>query len=155
MPVVKITEFSLMSEKLAFYPAHKCQLCGEWEENEWQLSAMIELHKNQLCFNCNFWVRKIKYYGTGFDKHFVVNGVCYLAHDSKEAKDGGPVMRGFGGREHIILFCDNTVIKTTNLWCQGDVPELFRSKLKDNAMFVHVEDTKWEDLPLIKDGYWK
>lgn len=155
MPVLKISEWSQMSEKLALYPAHKCQLCGVWEENEWQLSEMIQLHKKQLCFNCHFWMRRLENYGTGFDKHFVIEGVCHMAHDSKPAQDGGPVMRGYGGREHIILFCNNTVIKTTNLWCQGAVPELFCNKLKNNAAFVHVEDTKWEDLPLIKDGHWK
>lgn len=155
MPVVKVTEFSPMSEKLALYPAHACQLCGEWEANEWMMSAMIELHKSQLCHTCNFWARKLSNYGTGFEKHFIVDGVCYLAHDSKSCKEGGPVMRGFGGREHIILFSDNTVIKTTNLWCQGDIPLLFREKLKDNAAFVYVDNAKWEDLELIKDGHWK
>jgi hypothetical protein len=143
------------AKNLLLFPAHVCVSCDKWEKNEWIPEAMKELHEKQQCHNCNFWTRKISKYGIGFEKHFVVKGTIYLAHDSKSASKGGPVMRGFGGREHIILFCNNTTIVTTNLWCQGDVIERFRKFFPDNAAFVHVEDCKWEDLPLIKEGYWK
>jgi hypothetical protein len=43
--------------------------------------------------------------------------------------------RGFGGRRFIIEMEDGTIHVTTNLWCQGGIPEIFRSELPNNSVF--------------------
>jgi hypothetical protein len=45
-------------------------------------------------------------------------------------------LRGFGGDPFEIKFHDGRVVKTTNLWCQGAIPERFRDRLPDNAVFL-------------------
>jgi len=62
----------------------------------------------------------------------IVKGVHYMVGD-----ESSKVMpRGFGGSLFNIRWFDGHEAKTTNLWCQGDVPEHFRSKLPDNAEFI-------------------
>lgn len=48
--------------------------------------------------------------------------------------------RGFGGRQFTIQFSDGRVVRTTNLWHQGEIPEQFRAFLPDNARFVRDEE---------------
>jgi hypothetical protein len=48
-------------------------------------------------------------------------------------------MRGFGGHEFHIRFTDGreeAEVETSNLWCQGNIPEHFSKLLPNNAEFV-------------------
>jgi hypothetical protein len=138
------------------FPSYNCAHCNVEHKPVCNTDEYNKfLFTNKWCQNCAFWLRKQNMYGTGFDKHFVVDNTMYLAHNSKSPSEGGPTMRGHGGRETIVLFSNNTTITTTNLWCQGEIPEDMKSLFPVNAKFVYVDNAKWEDLPLIKDGHWK
>ena len=67
----------------------------------------------------------------------VVNGKRYTI--GKE--DPNLLFKGFGGARFDIEFFDGRKIVSHNLWCQGDIPEEFRSypELQDNARFVKNE----------------
>jgi hypothetical protein len=41
--------------------------------------------------------------------------------------------RGFGGANFTVLFNDGRVVKTNNLWYQGDIPKAWQDSLPANA----------------------
>lgn len=135
---------------------HICHVCGALENGHYNTWAEEDFRKNQCCQKCNFWFSKIANYGVGFDKHFVDGDWnMYLCRDSKEARDGGPVMRGFGGRMVRVNFSDGTYVISTNMWTQGTVPEDWRTKFPINAQVTWLDTRPWAELDLIKQGYWK
>lgn len=52
------------------------------------------------------------------------------------AEDAPNSMRGYGGRKFGIKFNDGRVVITTNLWHQGTIPEAWREKLPNNAVWL-------------------
>ena len=96
-----------------------CEVCGrEFEESYAGFCS-------ERCFEQDFWTKAL-------DKDaIIVNGVCYHMGDENEKS----YFRGFGGARFVIEFLsDGHRVTTTNLWCQGDIPERFYKS--DNAVFV-------------------
>ncbi len=60
----------------------------------------------------------------------------------------GP-FRGFGGRKFTIVFHDGRMIETSCLWHQGEIPEMFREWLPNNAIFVPAKAA----LPIPTDNF--
>lgn len=63
----------------------------------------------------------------------ILEGVHYLV---------GPedaVLKGYGGRRHRLTARDGVVTETTNLWCQGVIPEAYRAQLPDTLCAMQVE----------------
>ena len=112
-----------------------CKECGKVEELKWIEEMNEELIKNQLCFTCNHWY---EHYQRSIDPKspmedsIRIDGNHYVACD--EFSSGG--MRGFGGRKFVIEFFNGYVIRSSNLWCQGEITEVWRSRLPDNARFI-------------------
>jgi hypothetical protein len=103
-------------------PSTRCRECQE---------AMDNLKESGLCVLCERWV------AFSLAKHpsFVrANGRHYIIGDEEGNLVFG--MRGFGGERFIVKFHDGRIVKTTNLWAQGVIPERFRDRLPDNAEFV-------------------
>ena len=104
-----------------------CEICGtKFEKQLWggEFSQCCSKH----CFTTKFWdgICKEK------EEHVVINGVCYAVEDD-------PVngFLGYSGRKFKIkMFDTGEVIETNNLWCQGDVPEEYKSRLPNTAEFV-------------------
>ena len=104
-----------------------CEICGKnFEKELWggEFSRCCSEH----CFITKFWdgICEEK------EEHVVINGVCYAIADK-------PVngFLGYGGRKFKIkMFDTGEVIETNNLWCQGDVPEEYKSRLPNTAEFV-------------------
>lgn len=65
----------------------------------------------------------------------IINGTHYYI-DNEDAEG---YFRGFGGAEFIIEFNDGAIVKTTNLWCQGNIPDEFKDLFPNNAKFVNIE----------------
>lgn len=106
-----------------------CVECGQPEWGQWVKSAADAMIERGECFECNFWLGKIRDIG---DPTWVrVNGRCFRI--AEEAAPGS--FRGFGGARYIIRFNDGRLATTTNLWTQGVIPERFRERLPDNAVF--------------------
>lgn len=127
----------------------KCKICGkEFEKSPY---SHMDLCGNDECFSTDFWNEKLEIKD---DPRTVrVNGTHYWIGD--ETKEG---FRGFDGATFVILFNNGRFVKTTNLWCQGDIPLHFRAILEDNAVFIkemHVEEQNKDSLLVFHDGEFK
>jgi len=107
-------------------------VCKECGKEDVPASHSKESYPNDVCFNCWFWQRKVD--NKADPNQVVINGNCYYIGDERPSID-----RGFGGRLfHIQRLPAGEVIRTTNLWHNGIVPEHFRERLPNNAKFVAV-----------------
>ena len=113
----------------------KCKECGiEVDSTKW--SDTLDLETKQLCHNCNFWM---DYVEEADDPNSVrINGNHYWVGNEEDFKDKG--MRGFDGKLFVIKFKDGRVVRTTNLWYQGQIPERFEDRLPDNATFGSIKE---------------
>lgn len=84
-------------------------------------------YENRLCFDCTFWSRMIR-----VDGAIRVGGKHY---QDGGRKGGNKSWLGFGGAEWLIVMNDGREISTNNLWHQGTIPEHFRDRMPDNAIF--------------------
>lgn len=119
----------------------KCKCCGTIENvdpchfNECDVRTIME--ETGFCYSCSFWEIHARSWESGNREGiYFINGTRY--HDCgivDKSKMRWPL--GHGGRDFKIrLLGSDEIIKTNNLWCQGDVPELFKKRLPDNAEFV-------------------
>lgn len=118
---------------------YNCCKCGEVVDTSkyWE-DVASEMEERHLCHSCNFWHNHIENDATVNKDVFVIaNGVHYIIGDENSTD----YFRGFGGAKVTIKFKDGRVIKSSNLWCQGNIPERFRNEMPDNAEIVW----NWED----------
>lgn len=106
-----------------------CHKCGKEEPLQWVPAMNDRLRANKTCFNCDFWLELVAVK----DEPCMVrrDGMHYCINDEKSIG-----MRGFGGTRFKIQFHDGRYVESTNLWCQGHIPEHFRDLLPDNAVFI-------------------
>ena len=130
----------------------KCKICGqEFPEDHYDDEFQIPMNKNQMCFNCTFWQKRLEEDAT-LPPHTacMIDGTHYLIGPENEKS----FFRGFGGSKFQIEFNDGHRVVTTNLWCQGE-PEhpYWKEKFPDNARFER--NLKWVDIGgtkhLVKD----
>jgi len=109
---------------------YKCKECGKKiSEDDLKYAIRDSLISEKLCFECNFWMDKIK---TINDPYWLrINNESYYVGDEEDDR-----LRGFNGQKFRIKFDDGKIIETTNLWHQGTIPERFRNRLPDNAKFI-------------------
>lgn len=116
-----------------------CCKCGEVvDTSEYMKNVASEMRERQLCHFCNFWKNHIENDATVNKDVFVIaDGKHYIIGD-ENSRD---YSRGFDGAKVTIKFKDGRVIKSSNLWFQGDIPERFRNEMPDNAEIVW----SWEE----------
>jgi hypothetical protein len=56
-----------------------------------------------------------------------------------EPEDGPVFPRGMAGIPHVIEFMDGRLVRTTNLWTCGSIPEAYQKDLADNAVFRETD----------------
>lgn len=124
-------EYAKMVERKKSLPATwTCRECGKRESGaKWMASCAVTLHDRRECFTCNHWIGLIERAAEG--RSVIVDGTHYMLGDEL----AGPFMRGFGGSRFRIIFSDGHLATSTNLWCQGRIPDRFRERLPDNATF--------------------
>lgn len=109
----------------------KCSYC---KINESDLSCLEceekkRMERDNLCFNCAFWSL---YVDKKDDERIArIDGNHYYIENNSS---NGFV--GFGGRDFKIKFNDGREIITNNLWHQGTIPDIWKDKLPDNAIFI-------------------
>lgn len=104
----------------------KCVKCGG--ERSLAYNNIEELKKYEMCFSCNHW-REIRD-SLNDKKNVIIDGSSYYIDPPKQ--NGG-----YGGREFKIKrFDSDEVVVTNNLWCKGDVPEVYKNQIPNNAKFV-------------------
>ena len=112
-----------------------CSICKNLTEVHFNEETNKRLIDTVTCFYCDFWQEKIRWREAQNPDCFVIGGVHYKVAPETGQKGLGA---GYGGNKFIIQPFDRQrpQIVTHNLWCQGDIPEHFRSILTDNAEFV-------------------
>lgn len=104
-----------------------CKICGK-EFNKRCYCPPYDEICSSICFSKNFWLEIIQ----EKDKHLIVKGECYCLGNEDSL---GP--RGCGGRKFRLRNLQTgEIVETTNLWCQGDIPEEFRDQLLDTHEFI-------------------
>lgn len=124
----------------------KCKICGEeFDSSNYLKDCKESMDSNQMCFTCNFWRERLEEDKT-FPPHTacMIDGTHYIVGDENDKSH----FRGFGGAEFNIQFDDGVVIKTTNLWCQGEPEGYWKEKFPNNARFV--DNKKWKDINGVK-----
>lgn len=82
------------------------------------------------CFTVNFWNH---YVLRANDKDVArIGGLHYVICPGVTDSFG---FKGFGGAKFVIRFNDGRKVTTRNLWHQGTIPDEFRDRLPDNAVF--------------------
>ena len=122
--------------------ATECKLCHKPSEPENYIRDRIReiMEEKQLCFNCAFWLWQHELDTQEREPHtaVIVEGTHYVI--GSETKSKSTFFRGFGGAHFKIKFHDGTEVETTNLWCQGEIPEHLRHLLPDNAEFLNTKE---------------
>ena len=102
----------------------KCKHCsGKIETN---LTNLVP----GMCHTCTYWMEKVAM--KDYMEIARVNG----QHYSIGPENVGPFMRGCGGRQFDFKFHDGREVTSTNVWCQGTIPDNFKELLPDNAVIV-------------------
>ena len=113
---------------------YKCRICGSTDclDDYIKGDGIYKIMENEhVCFHCAFWLERVELTD---ENTVVVNGERYTIR-----KDNPDLyFKGFGGSEFNIEFFDGRKVVSHNLWCQGKIPERFRTypELQDNARFV-------------------
>lgn len=111
----------------------KCEVCGKEIEQSAFSNAILCSSK---CHTDFFWLCKLEIMQNDKDyaaRIAIIDGSMFYIGDENTRG-----IRGFGGREFIIKFEDRTpsLIKTTNLWYNGDIPLNLQDKFPNNARWA-------------------
>jgi hypothetical protein len=112
-----------------------CSTCSKPISLAYNQLTKQQLIDRKLCFTCNFW-HNLQTEVSDEDR-IVIDNHHYVALES--SPDG---IRGFGGRLFIIEKQDGTIIRTINLWHQGEIPEQYRDRFPNNARFVRPDNVQ-------------
>lgn len=112
------------------YPArYECVLCGALVKDEFAGIVGAQMKVALECFRCAYWETLIGRDRRSPDTAVIADGRHYVI----EANGASKWLAGFGGKEFDVEFFDGRCVRTRNLWCQGEIPSLFRDQLMDNA----------------------
>ena len=109
----------------------KCVICGKEIEKSIYTNDIICSSK---CFTKHYWLERVN--NISSPNQVVINGCMYQI----DREDACSAFRGFDGEVFFIEFNDGRIVKTTNLWSNGKIPEEFRDRLKDNAHWLTKEE---------------
>ena len=115
----------------------KCEVCGKEIEQSKYLNATLCSAK---CFEKHYWAERLR--NKDSERQVVIEGRMYQIGNEDEQSG---CFRGFGGAKFYIDFNDGRKIVTTNLWCNGDIPEEYKKGFPDNA--------KWAPRDINPDDY--
>lgn len=118
----------------------KCSICNSDIKLEQYQDCNIKniMKEKNMCFNCAFWQEKIDI--TNKDT-LVIEGNRYqgnLINKDNRSTFG----LGMGGRDTYVMMLNNSndIRHYNNVWCQGTIPELWKSKIPNNAKFISEKE---------------
>jgi len=115
------------------YPTIACQYCGDKAVLTFNEETIAKLLDQQACHGCGFWLdRAADDQGRNKNYHVITPDWEHYVMIDEEV---GMRFRGFGGRSFTVNWLDpeRQPTVTTNLWHQGEIPELHRHRFKINA----------------------
>lgn len=99
------------------------------------------MREKSCCFSCAVWFRRIEETPSIIadgSVSVIVDHEAYIAHPFIEGKLKGFV--GYSGFTFRFQMNDGTVIRSNNVWHQGNVPEIFWKDLPNNAKAITEEE---------------
>lgn len=113
---------------------YTCRECGcVWNPSHYSNDQIGMAHRARgLCSNDAYWDEAHQDYVAG--KRLVVACQSYTIGPEQTS---GP--RGHGGERFRIQYPDGRVVESTNLWSQGPIPERWRGRMPDTAVFIKDE----------------
>lgn len=123
-----------------------CVECGSELKLTFGEGMNQELLNGGVCFNCNFWRKRLMEYHHSYDMDFGVGGVyvdnyARCVTISNESQGGGK-WSGFAGRQFILQHEETCeILYTTNMWSRGIVPKLFFPQMPPNIIYLEEEIT--------------
>lgn len=125
----------------------KCRICGKGFD-ERQYGEPYSDICSQECFDKNFWIESENSLS---DRSVVINNQLYYIGD----EDNDSSFRGHAGELFVIKKPDGTVVRTTNLWYNGSIPEEIRGRFPENSE-VFPDDYKGKYVVYNRGGpEWK
>ena len=115
------------------YTCNVCQQEENIDDYDSSCKYLPVMAKQEICFKCAFWMDKI---ANPPPNRVIIGGFHYTIHPF--VKRPNNVIKGFAGREFYVRKLDGTLIKSNNVWCQGEIPPQFRDKLPDTANFLSL-----------------
>lgn len=117
--------------------------CAECGKKTFPIAGGLASIKKQVeqraCATCCHWLHLLNYQGV--QAIVRVGGIHYMYDSRLPWVEGVKVGLAFGGRVFNIKFLvADQIVKTNNLWYQGEIPACFRERMPDNAVFVKVDD---------------
>lgn len=117
-----------------------CGCCGKpYGLNYTPCGERTIMERDKVCFSCAFWTLKADKFEKRRDPRMAaIDG--YLYYIGEERRHSSAEFRGMAGRPFAIEFTDGRpedqrVVRTTNLWANGEIPEHFKGRIPDNARF--------------------
>lgn len=113
----------------------KCKICGSLEDPDHFIQEISDkLKHDQFCFSCFHWSEQLRLDKEERGDHgwAVIDGVHYVLLPHTDIN----WPRGMGGAKMRIKFLDGYETMCDNLWCQGNIPEIWKSEFPDNATFI-------------------
>ena len=108
-----------------------CILCGTNLKKD-----HFSRDSKSLCFDCDFWMEKITLSSAEKEMRAIIDNNHYMIGGTDS------YVKGFNGKEFIIIFNDGRKVMTNNLWHQGKIPERFRAMLPNNARFMRRKENE-------------
>lgn len=110
-----------------------CRECGAEVDTHFVPETRERLIALNVCFNCNYWLERVD---SKSGKQIVVGGVVY---QRGAEKDAGP-FRGFSGKPWRVKLHSGEEFRSTNMWFNGQIPDRFKSRIPDNAIFLSTTE---------------
>lgn len=112
----------------------RCVECGDPRNyGRWNDGTQARMDAQGVCLTCLFWRDRVAEHGP---KVAIVDGERFSI--SPDMPRGYQGFIGHGGAEFRIRFHDGRNVVTRNLWAQGRVPDHFRDRLPNNAVFLRI-----------------
>jgi len=110
-----------------------CSKCGGLVGLHYTDPYPQRLTEHKLCFKCEHF-REVKEVSERDKNRVIIEGNSYHIEPDR-AND---YFKGFGGHQFKIIRDDDptNIITTRNLWHQGEIPEVWKKDIPNNAKFV-------------------
>lgn len=114
-------------------PEWSCSSCNGVVSLKYGEPTRTQMVERKQCFTCNFWTSRMKLHQTS-ENSAIVCGCAYMVHPMEDRTKG--MFLGFGGRLQRFRFHDGRTLDSNNVWFQGEIPDIFREEMSDNAEIV-------------------
>lgn len=112
----------------------RCVECGDPQVWGWNADCEAAMRAQQVCLTCLSWRGRLADDAKHPEAVVIVKGHHFTISPDKPKGYQGFI--GHGGAEFVIKFHDGREVVSHNLWAQGGVPEHFKTRFPDNAVFV-------------------